>query len=111
MKNDIIYLISVTRQQDEDGFETETASEFKCLAEVTDTKYTEYYQASLAGIKASVTVALNYDDYMVPAVRPTKVRIDDTVYKIVRRYRKKIQNSIELTLEEVDDVDGSGISR
>lgn len=107
MKNDIIYLVSVTKEQDEDGFPTETTSEFKCFAEVRDVKYTEYYQASLAGITASVVVAINYADYCVPKIRPSRVRIDSTIYKIIRRYRKKVENSIELTLEEIENVDGS----
>ena len=49
MKNDIIYLISVTGTQDEDGFTSEEKTEFRCFAEVRDVKYAEYYQASLAG--------------------------------------------------------------
>lgn len=106
MKNDIIYLISITKEQDDDGFLVSTSEEFKVFAEVKDVKYTEYYQASLAGISASVVVSVNYADFMVPTVRPTRVRIGDTVYKIVRRYRKKVENSIELTLEEIEDGNG-----
>lgn len=105
MKNDVIYLISVTKERDSDGFSTETESEYKCFAEVKDVKYTEYYQASLAGMTASVVASINYADYKIPAVRPSKVRIDDTTYKIIRKYRKKVENSIELTLEEISDVD------
>lgn len=107
MKNDIIYLISVIKEQDEDGFPTETLEEFQCFAEIKDVKYTEFYQASLAGITASIVVSVNYADYQVPEVAPSRVRIGDTMYKIVRRYRKKVENSIELTLEENDHADGS----
>lgn len=106
MKNDIIYLISVTGTPDEDGFTSEEKTEFRCFAEVRDVKYTEYYQASLAGYSASVVVSVNEADFEIPKPRPSKVRIGDTEYRIVRRYRKKTQNSVELTLEEIEDVDG-----
>lgn len=107
MKNDIIYLVSIEKEQDEDGFLSETISEFRCFGEVRDVKYTEYYQASLAGITASAVVSVNDADYHIPKIRPSRVRIDDTMYKIIRRYRKKKENSVELTLEEIENVDGS----
>lgn len=103
MKNDIIYLISISKRQDDDGFLVEESEEFKVFGEVKDVKYTEFYQSSLAGMTASLTVSVNYADYEIPKVKPTRVRVEDTVYKIIRRYRKKAENSIELTLQEVGD--------
>lgn len=103
MKNDVIYLISTTNTQDEDGFEVTTSEEFKVFAEIKDVKYTEFYQSSLAGMTASIVVSVNYADYEIPEVRPSRVRIDDVIYRIIRRYRKKVENSIELTLQEVED--------
>ena len=101
MKNDIVYLISEVETQDEDGFPIREQSELEVYGEIKSVRYSEFYQASAIGIKASLVVSVNYDDYtLLP--RPSLVRFEDVTYKIIRTYRVKKDNSIELTLSEVE---------
>lgn len=105
MKNDIIYLLNVTTEQDADGFPVETLTEYECMADVQSAKRTEHYQASTVGINVSLVASINYDDYteaIVGGKKPERVKYEDCEYRITRTYRIKKHNSIELTLAEVE---------
>lgn len=105
MKNDIIYLLNVTTEQDADGFPVESTKQFMCMADVQSAKRTEHYQASTVGLNVSQVASINYEDYeqaIIEGKKPAKVMYEDCEYRITRTYRVKKHNSIELTLAEVE---------
>lgn len=105
MKNDVIYLMNVTTEQDADGFPIELVTRVECMADVQSAKRTEHYQASTVGMNVSLVASVNYDDYkeaIIDGKKPSRVLFDDIEYKISRTYRVKKHNSIELTLAEVE---------
>lgn len=105
MKNELIELITVTTEQDQDGFPVVSERSFEVFADVRSIRQSEYYQASAIGIKVSLMVEINQDDYdasISDGVKPSIVRFAGDSYKIQRTYKKKVEHSIELTLTEVD---------
>lgn len=108
MKNDVITLITFTTSQDEDGFRQEDKRHtLEIMAEVKSARQTEYYQAVQAGMKVTLVMEVNIDDYEAAfihadgqKVRPTLVDYDGTTFKIVREYRKK--RKFELHVQEVE---------
>lgn len=106
MKNDVIKLVTEVARRDADGFQTTDKLENTVFAEIASVKRAEYYNASALGITVQITATINYDDYVavknLHGKKPTLVFFDDCYYKIVRTYRKKVENDMELTLTEVE---------
>lgn len=105
MKNDVVYLLSITTGRDEDGFPIQQEQEFEVFARIESVKRSEYYNAAAIGVKAEAVVVINEDDYTECVSRigkPSKVRIGDDDYKVVRSYHKRGGNDRELTLSEVE---------
>lgn len=110
MKNDVIELIVVTKIPDKDGFEQETQMSMECMAEIRSIRSTEFYQAAHEGITVRISAVVNVDDFEAAAVaeegkekkiRPSLVKYDGTMFRIVRDY-KKSKTEVELTLQEVE---------
>lgn len=106
MKNEWIKLITETDEKYVNGFPTHEEKIFECFGETNSVKRSEYYQAALASIQVSLVIVVNYDDYIEAKVDkkvPSMVEIDGVRYKIVRTYRVKEKNDMELTVSEVGD--------
>lgn len=107
MKNEIITLITPETVMEE-GFRRETArNALEVMADVRDTKYSEFFQAAHAGISVQLTAAVNREDYDAAVIvrngrklRPVLAEYDGTEYRIIRIYRRK--RTMELTLQEVE---------
>lgn len=113
MLNEIIYLISKTDPEyDEDGFLiSDGERKTEVFAEVKSTTYKEYYEASRNGEKATDIFVVNERDYKNAIVKingkkvkPSLVSYDETMYRIIRNYKKGTVGNyvIELTCEEVE---------
>lgn len=106
MKNDVIELLTIEHTQDADGFDVEKVFSFGCFGDVQSAKRSEFYEASKAGYNVQIVCAVNADDYDSAKIehgsRPTKVKYEDEVYRILRVYRNKAKHSVELTLIEGD---------
>lgn len=103
--NDVIDLVTITTEQDADGFAQETESLFHCFADVESAKGVEFYTAANVGIRVTFVITINYLDYMAAwlgSERPSFVRYEDIKYKITRTYRIKKDNTIELTVSEIE---------
>lgn len=102
MKNDIINLITTEETQDQDGFPVSVEQKHEVFAEIKSVKGAEFYQASSAGYKVVFIASVNYIDYQGCGIKPVLVEYDDQRYKIVRTYRIKKNNDIELSLQEIE---------
>lgn len=100
MKNDVVYLVTVTKSQDADGFETETSTEYEVMAEIKSIGRTEFYQAAHEGINVSLVAVINLDDFESVST-PSKLRYSGDLYRIVRTY-KTSKLDVELTLAQVE---------
>lgn len=68
MKNDLIYLITVSRKQNESGFYKETHVRREVFAEVKTTTRSEHYSADRAGKKVQLTAVVNDSDYQLAVI-------------------------------------------
>lgn len=68
MKNDLIYLITVSRTQGEGGFYSETYVRREIFAEVKTIKGFEHYSAERAGKKVQLTATVNDADYQLAVI-------------------------------------------
>lgn len=105
MLNDVVKLISTKSTQDEDGFDVVEEIEFECLANVKSATRSEFYAAASLDIKVNLMVEVNYIDWecaIVDGVKPTLVSVDDIKHRIIRAYRVEKNNTMELTLSEVE---------
>lgn len=101
MKNDVIYLITTEETFDTDGFPIVEESKTMVMGEIKSVSYNEFYKASEIGMKVDLIASINDIDYDL-AGKPIFAEFDSVRYKIVRTYRIKKNNSIELTLSEVE---------
>lgn len=113
MLNEVIELITeYGSSYDADGFET-GAQQYtvKCFAEIKTVTYKEYYEASRSGEEATDIFVVDERDYNLSMktendkkIKPSLIKHDGTLYKIVRRYKRatKADYQIELTCKEVE---------
>lgn len=108
MQNEKIELVIVRKIPDKDGFESETMESMEVFAEIKSVKRSEFYQAARDGINVQLVAVVNTEDMEAATIKekgkkrkPTLVKYDDTMYKIVREYRST-KTKVELTLQEVE---------
>lgn len=108
MQNENIELVIVRKIPDKDGFESETMESMEVFAEIKSVKRSEFYQAARDGINVQLVAVVNTEDMEAATIKeegkkrkPTLVKYDDTLYKIVREYRIA-KTKVELTLQEVE---------
>lgn len=68
MKNDLIYLITVSRRQNRNGFYSEKCVRREVFADVKTIKRAEHYSAERAGKKVQLTAVVNDDDYQMAVI-------------------------------------------
>lgn len=68
MKNDLIYLITPFRGQNESGFYSEKYIRREVFAEVKTATRSEHYSAERAGKRAQVIVVVNDRDYQISVI-------------------------------------------
>lgn len=108
-RDEAVTLITVTgEKRDERGFNTgEKIVETDVFASVFSVTGAEFYNALRSGMKATIRVSMDPDDYMLgdqlvdgKVKKPSRVRWNETEYRIIRDY-KTSNDEIELTCEEV----------
>lgn len=105
--NDVVTLITDKAITIKGNSTFEVLKEKELFADINSVKGAEYYAAMNAGVKVSLVITLDVDDYNDLIVRengkkyyPRLVLVDEDKYKIVRTYVKK-KRYIELTVQEV----------
>lgn len=68
MKNDLIYLITVSRKQKENGFYDETYVRREVFAEIKTATRSEHYSADRAGKKVQLIAVVNDIDYQLAVI-------------------------------------------
>lgn len=68
MKNDLIYLITVSRKQNQNGFYDEKHVRREVFAEIKTITRSEHYGADRAGKKVQLTAVVNDSDYQLAVI-------------------------------------------
>lgn len=106
MRNELVELISIENGQDADGFPIATEFSFECFADIQSAKRAEFYEAAKAGYDIKVICVVSDEDYQSAIEengrKPTRVRYNDTLFRVLRDYKVKAKKSVELTLIEGD---------
>ena len=100
MRNEICKLVKIEKTIDDEGFEIEQETEVEVFCEIKSIGRSEFYQAANAGVKVSLLVNIDADDYEANG-EPMRVNLKGKCYKVVRTY-KKVGTEMELTLQEVE---------
>lgn len=90
-----ISLISIEYAQDDLGEWTETRTDREVFAMIESVSMTEFYQASLQGLKPEIRAAVWMTEYNGEEL----VEYHSTVYNVYRTYRRE-DGRIELYLNE-----------
>ena len=96
MWNDELILKSITYTEDEIGNQIPIESSNTVFCDVKSISRSEFYNASVAGLKPSLTFIIKLYEYS----EETMLEYNSKQYKVIRNYRKNSEE-IELTCEEV----------
>lgn len=107
--NDVISLICEKTTPGTDGFPVkEDIDTLEVFAQINSVKRNEFYAAEREGIKLSLSVYINADDWRASIIikdgrkiAPCKVVYDGQPYSIYRTYQENDTN-MELILQEVE---------
>lgn len=109
MRNELIQLITVTgTEKDGRGFLTgETEKRTEVFAEVLSVTGKEFYEAQRSGYEAKIIFAIDPDDYEMASALidgrkkdPSKIYWKGQTYKVIRTYKVKNRNELQVTCEE-----------
>lgn len=104
-KNDIIALITVRNEPNEDCLPEEYELErMDAWAKITSIKRNEFYSADRNGIKLSMCITINVEDWEVAGkdgLKPSIALVDGKRYPIYRTYQTN-DSELELILQEVE---------
>ncbi|MBU5214488.1 phage head closure protein [Heyndrickxia oleronia] len=90
----VIDLIQVTYTEDEIGNQIEDTEKRQTFAEKKSVRQSEFYQASMAGLKPEITFVLWVHEYK----GEPKLEYEGKTYTIIRTY-ERTDKTIELTCE------------
>lgn len=68
MKNDLVYLVTVIREQNENGFYEEKYVRREVFAELKSITRSEHYSADRAGKKVQLIAVVNNEDYQLSII-------------------------------------------
>ena len=109
MRDELIQLVTVTEsEKNERGFLTgETEKRIEVFASVLSVTGTEFYEAQRNGYEAKIIFAVDPDDYEMVSrsvdgkkKNPSKIIWKEQVYKVIRTYKVKNKNELQITCEE-----------
>lgn len=107
-RDEVVTLITVTgEKRDDRGFNTgEETVEADVFASVLSVTGAEFYNALRSGMKATIKISLDPDDYRSgnqlvdgKVKRPSRIRWNKVEYRIIRDY-KPSSDEIQITCEE-----------
>jgi len=94
--SDRVELRAVVYGTDADGYTTTTTTDTEVWADVRSATRAEFYAANAVGIEVGLMITVHAEDYN----NQTQVIYNDTVYDIVRAFRKGL-GLFELTCKAV----------
>lgn len=101
--SDCIELIKTRESINESGFAEQATEQIRSVfCNIKSVGYSEFYKAQQAGMKAELKVDLRLQDYE----EETMVKIDARNYRVLRTYKSRNGDFIELTLTDIGEENG-----
>ena len=101
MLNDVCTLISETSLISGEGYGTAAQMRHRdVFCETAKPGRAEFYQALTAGVAADLVITVNADDYD----GETLVEWSGTLYRVIRFYRRAVENVIDMTCKQEADL-------
>lgn len=95
-------LLAYKTTQDRYGYSNAVEKVTECFVNLKSVNYKEFYQAYSVGIKPSMIAIVDFFDYeeaFFDGEEPSRLKIGDDYYKIIRAYNTEVFDYVELTLE------------